>query len=341
MKLKNKETKKIFRIIKMTFFLMLILYMIPGYLIEVENGLNSNLPSNVFLHIVYFIIWMLCEIFVFIKNLITNNLFGTVLICLFFIFCRKFILNNSEKLYYKEKTDISDVNDESYYRDIIRNYSPSVLSYINDFELGIKDVVATLMSLELKKKIKIGKNLEIINKDVKNLSLNEMYVLENINEKNVLEINMQEFERIVKEDCMKSGLLSEMNSTGNMLLRGLFYLTSLVICDGIINYITIDGQLSRLVVACLQLYIYVTPFLYIVSMVFKWLMHLSDPYKRTKKATLINKKINGLKRFINDFSNLDEREYKHIKLWNEYLIYSVIIGDNEKIVNQIKKMINN
>ena len=48
---------------------------------------------------------------------------------------------------------------------------------------------------------------------------------------------------------------------------------------------------------------------------------------------------NGLKRFIDDFSNLDEREYKHIELWEDFLIYSVIIGDNKKIVDQISKLI--
>ena len=50
----------------------------------------------------------------------------------------------------------------------------------------------------------------------------------------------------------------------------------------------------------------------------------------------VNYKLDGLKNFIRDFSSLDERTKEEIILWDDYLIYSVIFGDNKKIYNEMK-----
>ena len=58
-----------------------------------------------------------------------------------------------------------------------------------------------------------------------------------------------------------------------------------------------------------------------------------------KQAEEINKKLEGLKNFLKDFSKLDERTSEEIKLWDEYLIYSVMFNQNENIVNEYKNLI--
>ena len=65
----------------------------------------------------------------------------------------------------------------------------------------------------------------------------------------------------------------------------------------------------------------------------------NNPYFRTKKAEEINKKLEGLKNFVKDFSILDKREDKEIILWDEYLIYSVLFGHNKKIIDEYKDLI--
>ena len=42
-----------------------------------------------------------------------------------------------------------------------------------------------------------------------------------------------------------------------------------------------------------------------------------------------------MKRFLHDFSMLDEADKEAIGLWDEFLIYAVVLGENEKVVNEI------
>lgn len=63
------------------------------------------------------------------------------------------------------------------------------------------------------------------------------------------------------------------------------------------------------------------------------------PYIRTKEGEKLNKKIEGLKNYTRDYSLLGEREAEEIELWEDYLVYSVIWGQNTKIVEEYEKYI--
>ena len=58
-------------------------------------------------------------------------------------------------------------------------------------------------------------------------------------------------------------------------------------------------------------------------------------YKRTRKGKLLTEQIAGMKRFIHDFSNLNEAEKGQLALWDEFLVYAVVLEENETIVNEI------
>lgn len=60
-------------------------------------------------------------------------------------------------------------------------------------------------------------------------------------------------------------------------------------------------------------------------------------YKRTNKGIKLNQKIEGLKKYLKDYSFLSERESKELELWDEYLIYSVMFGQNKKIIEEYEK----
>ena len=62
-------------------------------------------------------------------------------------------------------------------------------------------------------------------------------------------------------------------------------------------------------------------------------------YKRTQKGKEINKKLEGLKHYLKDYSLLSEREAKEIELWEDYLIYSVMFGQNKKVIEEYEKYI--
>lgn len=59
--------------------------------------------------------------------------------------------------------------------------------------------------------------------------------------------------------------------------------------------------------------------------------------KRTSKGRELNLKLEGLKEYLKDYSLLDEREVKEIELWEDYLIYSVMFGQNKNIVEEFDK----
>jgi uncharacterized membrane protein len=60
---------------------------------------------------------------------------------------------------------------------------------------------------------------------------------------------------------------------------------------------------------------------------------------RTDKGEEINKKLEGLKIFIRDFSILNGREKKELILWKEYLIYSVMFNINKKVLKEYNESI--
>jgi len=47
--------------------------------------------------------------------------------------------------------------------------------------------------------------------------------------------------------------------------------------------------------------------------------------------------IYGMKNFIHDFSNLSEATQNELVLWDDYLVYAVVLEENQQIVNDIIK----
>ena len=45
-----------------------------------------------------------------------------------------------------------------------------------------------------------------------------------------------------------------------------------------------------------------------------------------------------MKNFLNDFSNIKEREAIEVKIWDEYLMYAQIFGIAKKVAKEFKKM---
>lgn len=62
-----------------------------------------------------------------------------------------------------------------------------------------------------------------------------------------------------------------------------------------------------------------------------------SPYRRTTQGEIYTEYIYGMKNFIHDYSNLSEVQKDGLALWDDYLIYAVVLEENEKIVDDIKK----
>lgn len=85
--------------------------------------------------------------------------------------------------------------------------------------------------------------------------------------------------------------------------------------------------------------------LYALLLIFAPLLYLKmrrsakkeqSPYRRTEKGNELAEYVWGMKNFIHDFSNLGEADKDALVLWNDYLVYAVVLEENEKIVEEMK-----
>lgn len=86
-------------------------------------------------------------------------------------------------------------------------------------------------------------------------------------------------------------------------------------------------------------YIFLGIILFVIF--FDSIMILKSKRLLTKKGKDIKRKLCGLKMYLNDFSAMKSKDLNEIDLWDEYIIYSVVINENKKITRKVWKMFKN
>lgn len=64
-------------------------------------------------------------------------------------------------------------------------------------------------------------------------------------------------------------------------------------------------------------------------------IEVNNRYERTKESKILVEQIAGIKNYIHDFSLLSEKDKENVVLWNDFLIYAVLLEENEKIIDDI------
>lgn len=245
-------------------------------------------------------------------------------------------------------------NKKEYYRDFLENYSPAVLSYIDDFNVREEDIVATVLNLELKEKIKVEQDkIKIISHDETSLDYNERYVLNAIKNKSFnLKLMMEEFASCTQRDVNKYGLLCEKKAKRRGIILSLIKWTLLFfgaflgiawIYEGVSQLFDFNEKIFEIILGVVlgvpMLFVLVIyPETAISYCFFSYIQTFREKrLYRTDKAEKINENMEGLKNFLKDFSLLNEKEKKDIELWDRYLIYSVMFGQNKEIVKDFEK----
>lgn len=59
--------------------------------------------------------------------------------------------------------------------------------------------------------------------------------------------------------------------------------------------------------------------------------------QRTEYGNQMAECVYGMKNFIHDFSYLSEADQEQVVLWDDYLVYAVVLEENQQIVNEIMK----
>ena len=240
------------------------------------------------------------------------------------------------KRHYKNKLNIDDLKKNSkYYRDLIKKYSPAVLGYIDNFEVNNSTVVATIMSLELKGAVD-NNLLNIKDIDVSKLDENEKYIYSNIS--NLKNIQINEFKKLVVEDGKRYKLIQDKKITKDEFEKGIekLIVPVVIVIFGFILSIITNNDMIFLISFLGGIIGYIILFF---SKVTSKAMSEIDPYVRTKKAENLNEKLEGLKKYLKDYSSLKEKTADELVIWEDYLIYSVIFSQNEKIIKEYQEKI--
>ena len=253
------------------------------------------------------------------------------------------------KKYYKQKLDSNDLKKyEGYYRDLLSEYNVSTLAYIDNFKLDYQSVLtAHLLELQNKNIIEIkDNNINIINNPTNEV---DKLVVDSIVNNKVI-INESKYQNIIINDAINNGLLETQKDNkwkflklflklffGNIFVSFLFtfiiHLFGTELFENIIFIIILLVILFIFVVLSMAF-----PYLIIIYIIMCFIV--GNPYVRTKKGTMLNEKLEGLKNFIRDFGNFEDRKSQELELWEEYLIYSVMFNQNKKIIDEYQKFFN-
>ncbi|MBQ2835958.1 MAG: DUF2207 domain-containing protein [Clostridia bacterium] len=284
---------------------------------------------------------------------IVLSIFFVILVSAIFSMFRVFYLTIiyfgikiANKKYNKERIEKVDLKNDNYYRDILPKYSPAVLSYVDDFKINKEDIVATLLMLELKGKIKIkDDSIVLLDDTIENLEENEIYILNKVKENNLKDINILEYASIVRNDALKKGLLQEKqgvkkNIKRRIIINIIIYLFVLIVFSMIPNFLVIASDSATMILGFILLMIL---FAFLVFMPYSTIVYIShykmlntlDPYIRNDEGKMINLKLEGLRKYLVDFSKIEEKTKEQLILWEEYLVYSVILGINTKVIEEV------
>lgn len=251
------------------------------------------------------------------------------------------------------KDDMSKIDfskDKEYYREILEKYTPAELSYIDDFKVDYKrEIVSTIMNLELKRiiEIKNGK-IEIINSNKENLRKTEKYILKNIIDGKVKIGNSGYIELYAQREALEDGLIKENTKEeikkriikmilkwglGLILVIGIFIITSYFYRSQSNEFIQIITLITIILFWGL---IMLVPIFLIVYSIMQY-----NSYSRTENGENVNKKLEGLKLYIENYSLLKEKDKQYLQIWEEYFIYSVILGINQdhNMIERIMKLV--
>ena len=61
---------------------------------------------------------------------------------------------------------------------------------------------------------------------------------------------------------------------------------------------------------------------------------------KTEKGKEIYLKLKGLKNYLKDFGNFNDKSLKEISLWNEYILYAIILNESSSLSVEAKEELN-
>lgn len=315
--MRNRGREKIINII-------FIVYMLIRFIMKLSSQ-SGNFTNNLIVNILVVAVALIVTII--------ENFYIILIFIVIKIMRKREYKNQLSKIDYK--------NEGEYYRDILKGYSPFLLSYIDNFIFeGKRDIIATILNLQLKQVIKIENNTIIKLKEDNNLEESEQYILDNVSNGKIKIADTRELEQKIVKDAQNKELIEIKESAkgkndkplkNKLIIAFIISIFIFMILSAIAT--SINSDLLTTIVLIFGL-IFCNPIFYIILFIIKYYLSKAK-IKRTNKGEEINTKLEGLKNYIQEYSNLKEKNANDILLWEEYLIYSVIFNINDNVIKEM------
>lgn len=253
-----------------------------------------------------------------------------------------------------EKKEIERIENElskniqpiEYYREAFDKYPPAIISLL----LGKKNyddlLVSMVLSLEQKGYIKIeDNNIIVLEKDTTDLMSHEKYFLSKYNElfliiqnnkrifftsksdKNRIKI----FKQMIYEDAISLKLISKIKSTRKVPI----FTNVLVIIGALLGYIPALQYFEEY-----SMLYFLLLFLMVILLLSGNSSSSDYSIARTELGLDLYNKLYGLKKFIVDFSNLNDNTIREFEMWKSYKISTILFNVNGTLNNEINQLFN-
>ncbi len=229
------------------------------------------------------------------------------------------ILQTAEEKIFVHINEKDNFNfDIEYYREIIKKYPVATLNLCLNRKNNYKDeMVATLIALEKENKIKI-ENEKVIEL-VKDYSFSEKNLIRALNGFAIYGKKQKRFwHEDAIEDAKRVGLLNVGKAEYPIIIKIINSGSSLL---WLFNYGYMIEILGFSVVAFIWSFV-----ILLILLVQASLINYSIPFYRTEKGLELQAKLKGLKKYLKDYSVINEREISEINMWDYYIIYAILFN---------------
>lgn len=275
----------------------------------------------------------------FLLNFVTLNTIALIY-CISWTFINMIIILVT---FIKKDKELIPNFDETYFRNMPEDCIPAVAGYlINEKNVKLSDFKATILDLIRKKHIIYDKDLGLLtrtyisfdylaNSEIFMLNLlfniignTKVVSLKNLSNYSMIDapedfrVYYYEWAKLVEEESSRENFFEESKYSAYSLL--------VIFIPTIVSLLAFNyGFMFNTFVLKYMFYL----FMFSIPVT----MYVLFAQKKTRKGIELYSKIMALKKYLSDFSVMEEKEIEHLKLWDKYLIYATMFNLTPQIYN--------
>lgn len=261
-----------------------------------------------------------------------------------------------------KKKSLKSTFDGKYYRELVEDYGPAVMSKIMNpvLNTGSYDMLATMLDLVRRKYIEIEPiqkenkkkpedyMLKLTNTNLENLNEQEQHFVRKLifvdtneialkelskkNSKTIFDQNKavkahEKWYKLITKVAKEKGLIAKKKVS--VIKDVLKLIISPLMLIAVIVYGITNGFDDIMGIGMCGVFVCIFEFVFVIGGLYTLKL-------RTQKGVDHNEMWEAFRRYLLDFSKLDEHDYKSLVIWEHYLVYAAGLGVAKKVIKQLK-----